>query len=180
MIEETVFTADEIAKAFRVPKRRVKSWIRKGKLKGYLLDSFLNYNAEAAALVEFQEENPRYQYAVVDLLESKGARFLIINNLKRGETLLSAVPALFYKPGYRKWLIHHIRNSRIPFIPGSIQIALREDWEKEYDLKEELKTRSRVLAEYREQLEKLYAPYPGLKKVKEEQRELNEILEDMA
>jgi hypothetical protein len=176
MIEEAVFTIHEISRAFRISEGRVKAWIRKGKLKGYLLDGFLNYHVEVDSLVKFQEKYPRYQYAVLELLELKGVKYLVINSVRRENSLLAVISAIFYKPGYVKWWKEHLREPRMPFIPGRIRIVLKEDWEKSYDVKEELKTRHKVLSAYRAQMDRLYAPHPGRRRVEAELEELEGIL----
>ena len=144
--------------------------------KGYLLDGFLNYHVEVDSLVKFQEKYPRYQYAVLELLELKGVKYLVINSVRRENSLLAVISAIFYKPGYVKWWKEHLREPRMPFIPGRIRIVLKEDWEKSYDVKEELKTRHKVLSAYRAQMDRLYAPHPGRRRVEAELEELEGIL----
>ena len=179
MKEDAVFTTHEIASAFHVPDKKVRAWIKWGILKGYLLDGFLNYNVETDALVEFQETYPRYQYAVVNLLESKQVKFHVFHNIKRGDTFGSAIQACLDKPGFVRWFLHHVRNSRRPFLSEKIRIVLNEDWEKTYHLKEELKLRYQVLSTYKKRMEKRYASDSGLRKLEEELKELDEILKSM-
>ena len=176
MIEQPTFTVREIARAFRVPQGRVKHWIGQGMLKGYLLDGFLDYNVEGKALVEFHEKIPKYQYAVVNLLQSKDAKHLVIHVMKK-QSFLSEIWAILSKPGYVKYWIEYLKNPRRSFTTGSIRIVLKEDWEKEYNLKEELQTRHTVLTEYKGRLERRYAPSLSLEKVVEELAELDEAME---
>lgn len=180
MIDETFFTVNEVAKAFKVSEKKVRKWILEGTLKGHLLDGFVEHHTDAEALVEFQENHHRYQKAVSKLLDSRNVEYWWVEEYScvPSVTLKSLVYAFWKNPGYavKTWKIRKERRKQDTH--SNRRLILCEDWEPNYDVYEELERRYEILKEYRRELEQKYDLHLNLKKVKKEMGELEAILNE--
>lgn len=178
MIEETFFTADEVAEAFQVPAGRVRKWIREGRLRGQLLDGFVEHHTDAAALAKFQEQNPRYRTATAALFKKKKVPYVWMENASPSVTVGSFFYAFWKNPRYAlhtwKALRSGVRENQVK----GRYLLLEKDWEAEYDLRETLERRYDMLKGYKARAAQGERGQLDWEKVEAEISELENILND--